>query len=216
MFFIASIVVASEFNDSNSVWIGLGGLVASVLAIYCGPKLVSSLSTLVRNSEGVLGSRMLTDSLAATFLLLTAAEIVITVSELFSTGGNSIPSLIATVVCLVIAIAFAMPEIVSTKVGAKCSPAQELFSLMQFFLKVVLRVIPYVWTGAIAFMGLKMLFTIGSDDIILHFQMATFCGLVVLFLPLLSYLVYLLVCAVIDLLQAELSIPGKLDKIAAK
>ncbi len=216
MFMIASIVVASKMEEFSPVWTGLGGLVASVLAIYCGPKLVGSLRTLVRNSEGVLGSQTLTDSLAAIFVLLTAAGLVSTVSELFTKGGDSIPSLIATVVCLVVAIAFAMPEIVTTKVGAKCSPAQELFSLVQFFLKVALRVIPYVWTGVIAFTGLKLLFTIGSDDIVINFMVASLFGLAVLFLPLISYLVYLLVCALIDLLQAVLAVPAKLDKIAAK
>ena len=155
VFFIASIVVASKMSAFNVFWTGLGGLLASALAIYCGPKMVNSLRVLVKNSEGRLGSQTLTDSLAAIFLFFSVTLLIMGFTELFSKYGSAMPKFIWALVTFLAGIAFAVPGLVSTTVGAKCSPAQELFSLVQFFLKIVLRVIPYIWTGVMAYMGFK-------------------------------------------------------------
>ena len=45
----------------------------------------------------------------------------------------------------------------------------------------------------------------------MNFMGASIFGVAILFMPILTYLAYIVVCATIDLLQAILAVPGKID-----
>ena len=100
-------------------------------------------------------------------------------------------------------------------VSSKCSISEELISILLFFFKAPLVVLPYTWTLGIAAFCINLLVRLVAEDYVLSanlmISMVAICtfGL----LPLVLYLLYLVVNFGFDIAKAIFSMSEHMEKI---
>ena len=212
LFFIASVVIACRSHTGRVVFFGIGGVFASFVALFCGPRMIAATKTVVENSKGRISSIALLDSLAAINFAAAIACFVMGVCMVFRMDGDASAMFVSAVSLAIAGIAMLVPELVAVEVGGSCTPAQELLSLVVFLLKVAMRLVPYAWIAIIVYSGCAMLFSLGSYELFFRFSAITATMPLLLFMPLVAYLAYLVANGVVDILQAILAIPSRQER----
>ena len=215
---IGGITGAIRYDYLGMLWIGIAWLFLCILFAYFGTKLLQSIKALVINTKSLFSSTALLDCIIVLFLL---TGIVFLVCGIYFTCDESDfdhlwTGLLGFVVFEFSAICALKPQLVSTEAGVPCSPGEELIGLGTFFLKILLRMLPFIWClGAFGTM-LYVVVHLGAENLNEHIMTGFEATLILGLAPLTYYLGFLIYYFIIDLARAVLSLPGKLDKLNNK
>lgn len=192
--------------------LGFISLFTAILAGYVGSKLLGNIKDLVTKNESKFANPGLMNCFTLVMALLTLGCVIYGITSaidfrsftifLYFLGGAVI--LAFATICLL------APELICVKSGVQCTPTEELIALLTIFVKILMRLVPFIWIfGALygvyqMVIGIHQIFTLYVFGSVMMF---------IAFLPLIAYLLYLIYNYLFDICRAILSIPAKLDEL---
>lgn len=191
---------------------GVIALFASILAGYFGFKLLGNIKELVVTNESKFANSGLLCCLIVLMALLTISNLVYgifqaidwrSVKVFFPYFGGALISAFCTI-CLL------APELIGVKSGVKCSAAEELIALLTLGVKVLMRLVPFVWCFGALYCTFELLIALGNSSTLFEYG-PVMAGVGAI--PLAAYLFYLAFNFVFDLYRAILCVPAKLDEL---
>ena len=212
---VGGLITALHYESLQGLWIGLGWLLLCILFAYFGTKLLQSIKALVLSTNSLFSSQSLLDCITVLLLLSGLAALAAGIYLSFDTsdGTHFWYGLIGFFMAEFGAVCSLAPQLVSTEAGIACSPGEELIGLGTFFIKIMLRMLPFIWCIGALLTMIYVIIHLGSDNVGEHIMTGFSTTIVLGLLPLAYYLGFLLYYFVIDLARAVLSLPGKLDRL---
>jgi len=221
--FLLAAVYAIRFNTFTPFLLGLVWVLLVFVVQYTAVKFADAGATLIDSNPTSLSSKAFLDCLA--FLSMIGGIVVLVVMTIQAIQSNAIyPFLIGLgifVLLELLALLAYHPALVTVSVVRETTAGQEAIGIVTFFLKGLLKLVPIFFGVGVLIATVLLLidfFKIFGEE----YQAAMawsganvkagqilYAGL----LPFLSYIVFVLLYLVVDLIQAILSIPGKLDRL---
>ena len=231
---IAGLVEAIRFNSTSSFF--LGGVVfviAVAVAQYSAQRFTNAGAGLIAASPTRLSSKAFPDCVAVFDLLGALAVLLggIYIAIRSDTFSLVIPAVVVSFILTCFGVIALNPEEVNVTMEPGAGAGEEAIAIFSFFTKAWLKLAPLLFFVITTVGVLGIVFSFSDRGKAMASEMMASMGLgvlpvgvigtsagtvVVLFgclIPVLSYLGFLLSFLVIDLLRAQLSIPGKLDAL---
>lgn len=212
---VGGIVAAIRYEYITPLWIGICWLLLCILFAYFGTKLLQSIKALVMSTKGVFSSQALLDCITLLFLLSGVVALVMGIYFACDEADSEYlwQGIIGFIGCEFVTICALEPKLVSTEAGIACSPGEELIGLVTFFIKVMLRMLPFIWCLGAFFTMIYVIVHLGAENLNVYLSESFELTLLLGIAPVVYYLGFLIYYFVIDLARAVLSLPGKLDKL---
>jgi hypothetical protein len=218
---IAGIAAAIKQSEWTMGFVGIGLALLLVVLQYVADRFGTAAQGLVDGWTTRLAGTTFPDALAWIF---EALGIVLFMTALMSASQTSEWSLLwrgvgGWVVCVLVAWVLFHPTMQSVEIDPATAMREEAIGIVAYLMKAVLRCVPVVF-GVLAIMatvgivgGLVDIFRdLGAGAI----QENIWFGMKVTLLPVAAYLAAVFCRLHLDIMQAILSIPGKLDRVAGK
>lgn len=220
---LAGLVIAIKTNTLSNLLFGLAWIPVVLVLQYVAAKFVSAGTVLLRASPGELSSRAFLDCVGLIGFLAGLVFFIFGIfagirEESWAIFGAGAGAFVGACFFLVLTL---NPETLNIAIRDYASAGQEAIGILTFFMKVGLRLVPFVQGIAILVAVVLMLVHIvqvfrGMIGDYLELAGTLFLTGYAALLPLGAYLVFILYCLGIDVLGAILSLPRKLDELIRK
>lgn len=228
VYFTLAISVGIKHRDANSIQLACGAVLILAALQYVAGRLWETLDRVRRTSAASIASTALPDCLAA---LCMAAGVITLLSQAFSAIGTDkywllLSGLPAFILFQYLAVLALNPGSLSVTIAADIGARDEAIGILVLMLKAGLRLVPVVFCIGIV-VGILHLFYAGyqavSASVSTELELAEGAALEAIWLiafaaaaPLLGYILFLLCYLGIEVVQATLSVSGKLDRLTEK
>jgi hypothetical protein len=225
------LIVATKQAPLEHVLWGVIWVLALLALHYVAGKSCDAVEELNRTTGGRLSSTLLPNCLAVLSKVLGVAILLASVATAVATSQYPLILLgmAAFLVCAYLTVVALNPATLNISIAAESLPGEEAIGAVMFLLKALLRLAPVAFGAGVvagtAVMGFACCLAFAGDPragdmMLLNAQLTADRGLHALLssaaLPLAAYLVFLLGNLVLNLWRSVLSLPVKLDKLAAK
>ncbi len=193
--------------------VGVGGafawVVLSVLGYYSAWKFLPIIDGLIESTPTYVRANSLFNVISLIFCLLGIISLAGGTFLAVTEKDTSIfwMGLFSFIGCEYVTALSLNPNLINVKISADCGPGEEFFGLATFFLKSLLKLTPSGFGSWIFFGNIYLLFLFNSGG--LEFMANATAALTFLsaaFLPLVSYITFLVYYVTVDVLLAILSL----------
>jgi len=218
--FIFALVYVIKVNDFQTFLIAIGWVLALFVAQYTAHKFLNAGEALVKNNPTRLSSQTFLDCVA--FIMVIVGIVVFILKTVVAIRSRDIDEFfiglaVAVVLEFVALIAF-NPKDVNIKIIKSNTAGQDAIGISTFFMKTFMKLVPIAF-GAGVIISTVLIFINGIGifganhfEAWLNVSESAIRMLLITLLPFFSYIAFAFFYLVVDVIQAILSIPGKLDK----
>ena len=201
-----SICRSGGWAFDKMICLALLPLILAVLSAYFGPKFMAGAERCIDERRTPLPSSAVMDGLAAALVLCGVIGLFAgIVMEDYLHGA------LRFVAALLFALAAVRPDIAGGAASDGVPLSREAIGVAEFFLKAILRIVPFAWFAGAAFCAIRVIVHLGSKNVgtELGFTMQTAIPLAAM--PVVVYFAFLLFKLVAGVAEAVLGRTGGAD-----
>ena len=219
-FCIGGFVLASKQERPMYILIGICVFLACIFLAYLGEQIFKLGDNVIKKNSNSISSVRLLNCFFIFFFFIALGGLIFgiylgytskSIQPFYSLFITSFSLFITSVVAL-------KPQLINLQINENSSSNEDWISIMLFFVKGNLFIIPYYWGLSLTILCINLIVRLGAEEEVLfkNFTASIPQMALVGFSPLIAYLIFLGFNFSLDFAKAVLCIPQKLDIIAEK
>ena len=219
-FCIGGFVIASKQERPMYIVIGVCIFLSCIFLAYLGEQIFKLGDNLIKRNSNIISSIRLLNCFFIFFFFIALGLLIGGIYLGYTTKSIQLfYSLFLGAFSLFITSVVALkPQLINLQINESSSSDEDWISIIQFFVKGNLFIIPYYWGLYLTVLCINLIVRLGAEEYVLvaNFTATIPQMAIVGFSPLIAYLMFLGVSFTLNFAKAVLVIPQKLDIIVEK